>query len=63
MEKIKKVERHKICPFCGSKNIEEIKPKWGICNNCEGNFHMIPLPYPDPHAEMYMKKNSPKFAF
>lgn len=33
---------HVCCPDCGSKQIEEIKPNWGICYNCESNFYMIP---------------------
>jgi len=33
---------HLVCPYCGSINIEEIKPNWGICHECEDNFYMIP---------------------
>jgi len=35
-----KTMRHERCPECGSKNIKEIKPKWGICFDCHANFHI-----------------------
>ena len=35
-----KTKRYERCPSCGSRNIKEIKPKWGICLDCEDNFHM-----------------------
>jgi len=37
------MRKHERCPYCGSRNIEEVKPNWGICYDCYGNFHMIPL--------------------
>ena len=42
-KKMKEILKHEVCPSCGSNDIKEIKPQWGICFNCEDNFHMIPL--------------------
>ena len=41
---------HKRCPFCGSNNIVEVKPQWGLCPDCEGNFHMIVLKSDDERS-------------
>ena len=30
---------HICCPWCGSSKIEEVKPLFMICNNCNTNFH------------------------
>ena len=35
--------RHEVCPFCGSRNITEFKPNWGLCDDCLGQFHMETL--------------------
>lgn len=35
-----RTKRHERCPYCGSYNIKEVKPLFGVCIDCEGSFHM-----------------------